>query len=153
MTRGLGEAADRSRVLSRSHAPFQLPRADAEQTDDEPGVPSGRVTPRGRKRITPWGSVFDLPAWSPDGRWIGFQRPFGQIWVVHPDGTDLHRIPVDLPRDTGAASPSWSPDGRWMVFSLQRGEDAQLYRVRPDGTGLLRVSLSGALDGNPDWSD
>jgi Tol biopolymer transport system component len=104
-------------------------------------------------RVTPWGYAFDIPSWSPDGSWIAFQKPYGQIWVVHPDGTGLHRVAVALPASAGAASPSWSPDGRWIVFSLQRSNGAAIYRVRLDGTGLARVAATpGGQDDTPDWA-
>ncbi len=103
-------------------------------------------------RITPWGYTFGDHAWSPDGSWIVFQRPFGQLYLVRPDGSDLHRIPLELPQGTGALNPSWSPDGASIVFSLQRADGAEIYMVRPDGTGMRAVTGSprGQLE-NPDW--
>jgi len=32
------------------------------------------------------------PAWSPDGRWIALAGGYGDIYVVRPDGTGLHRV-------------------------------------------------------------
>ena len=63
----------------------------------------------GLRRITPWGSAFLDRAWSPDGRWIAFQRPYGQLYLVHPDGTELHRVPVDLPQGGEPASHRGRP--------------------------------------------
>ena len=106
----------------------------------------------GPVRITPWGYSFDDHAWSPDGSWIVFQRPYGQLYLVRPDGSDLHRVPLDLPPATGALNPSWSSDGTWIVFSLQRSDQAEIYMARPDGTGLRKVT--GAPDvqaQHPDW--
>jgi Tol biopolymer transport system component len=103
-------------------------------------------------RITPWGSAFSDHAWSPDGSRIVFQRPYGQLYLVHPDGSALHRIPLQLPRNAGALNPSWSPDGRWIVFSLQRSDRAEIYMARPDGTGLRKVTGGpGAQEQRPDW--
>lgn len=104
-------------------------------------------------RITPWGYAFQDHAWSPDGTWIVFQRPYGQLYLVHPDGSALHQVPLQLPQGTGALNPSWSPDGMWIVFSLHRAETAGIYRVRPDGSGLRKVTGAlGAEDQTPDWA-
>jgi Tol biopolymer transport system component len=103
-------------------------------------------------RITSWGFAFDDHAWSPDGSWIAFQRPYGQLYLVRPDGSDLHRVPLDLPPGAGVLNPSWSSDGTWIVFSLQRSDRSEIYMAHPDGTGLRKVT--GAPDvqaQHPDW--
>ena len=101
-------------------------------------------------RITPPGYVFDLPAWSPDGQWIAFQKPFGQLFVVHPDGTDLHQVPVQLPAGSGAQDPTWSPDGLTIVFSVLGGGHSGIYTVQVDGTGLHEVTAVTDPQ-TPDW--
>jgi hypothetical protein len=106
----------------------------------------------GLRRITPWGAAFLGQNWSPDGRWIVFQRPFGRLCLVRPDGTGLHTVPVSLPPGSGAVGPSWSSDGAWIVFALQQGDASTIYAVRPDGTGLRRVtSATRTLQSSPDW--
>ena len=110
----------------------------------------GRADP---VRITPWGSTFGDHAWSPDGSWIVFQRPYGQLYLVRPDGSDLHPVPVELPSGSGALNPSWSPDGAWIVFSLQSSDAADISMVRVEGTGLRDVvTAPGAQLQHPDWA-
>jgi hypothetical protein len=49
------------------------------------------------RRLTPWRLDAGFPDWSPNGRWITFKsqiegRRQTNVWLVHPNGTDLHRI-------------------------------------------------------------
>jgi hypothetical protein len=106
----------------------------------------------GLHRITPWGDAFLEQSWSPDGNWILFQKPYGQPYLVHPDGTDMHPLPVSLPAGAGARQLAWSPDGSWIVFSLARGGEAGIAIVRPDGTGLrVIVDEAHTLESDPNW--
>jgi TolB protein len=107
----------------------------------------------GLRRITPWGYAFLSQSWSPDGKWIAFERPYGELYLVHPNGTGLHRIPLDLPAGAGAENPAWSPDGSWLVFSLVRNGAANIYIVRPNGLGMRHVTLfAGVSAQTPDWT-
>jgi len=111
---------------------------------------AGGAAPR---RITPDGFAFLGYDWSPDGHWIVLQHPYGQLYVVHPDGTGLRRIPVRLPPGTGAQNPVWAADSATIAFSLVRNDRADIYTVRLDGTHLRQVTHDpGAMDQTPDWS-
>jgi len=79
----------------------------------------------GVRRLTPTDSEGWAPAWSPDGRWIAYQRAAEgsytfDLYVIHPDGTGLRRLtrtpyrchrPKDAPTVcTGTEGPpSWLP--------------------------------------------
>ena len=70
------------------------------------------------------------------------------------DGTGVTRITHDATAD---GSPTWSPDGSTIAFVSSRdstragGRD--LYRVRPDGTGLERLTVGAkATTDVPAWS-
>src|ERR1700738_5293710 len=43
-------------------------------------------------------------------------------------------------------NPVWSPDGQWIVFTSERNGSADLYRMRPDGSGLERLTDDPAYD-------
>jgi Tol biopolymer transport system component len=106
----------------------------------------------GLRRVTPWGWAFLFESWSPDGQWIAFQKPYGQVYLVHPDGSDLHQVPLALPAGMGALNPEWSPDGQWLVFSAQNGDESTIWVSRPDGSGLQQITeQSGMQDTQPDW--
>jgi Tol biopolymer transport system component len=102
--------------------------------------------------------------WSPVGRSIVFASDRGgdfEIWLIKPDGTDLHKV-VGGSRNN---HPHFAPDGRWIVFTSRRaGFSAEeislphqpqpygdLFAVRLDGTGLVRVTHNGFEEGTPAW--
>lgn len=47
---------------------------------------------------------------------------------------------------------TWSPDGAWILHASDRGGDIQLWRVRPDGSGLRQVTDLPGLRGRSDWA-
>jgi Tol biopolymer transport system component len=75
------------------------------------------------------------PSWSPDGKWIAFDRSgFGEIWKVHPDGSGLTRVTSGA----GAASPAWAPDGKTIAFTRVANGQGQFWLMRADGSGARR---------------
>ena len=110
------------------------------------------MSPRSSARLTPWGWAFLFEAWSPDGQWIAFQKPYGQIYLVHPDGSGLHEVPLSLPSGMGASTPSWSPDGQWLTFTAANGDRSTLWAAHADGSGLQQITApSDAQETNSDW--
>jgi Tol biopolymer transport system component len=82
-----------------------------------------------------------------------------QLYLTGVDGTDLKKI---TEMEQGACQPSWSPDGRQLVFispCVGRGEfyetiynEASLYIINADGTGLKQLTTSPGSDFDPAWS-
>lgn len=48
--------------------------------------------------------------------------------------------------------PSWSPDGATIAFESNRDGEAAVYTIRPDGSGLRRLTPSGSPGEQPNWS-
>jgi dipeptidyl aminopeptidase/acylaminoacyl peptidase len=85
------------------------------------------------------------PSFSPDGARLAFVSDLNgvpQIWVV-PVGGGWPELVTAL--DDPIGSVSWSPEGAWLAFSLAPGGgmNQQIYLVRPNGTGLRRLTDGG----------
>jgi len=103
------------------------------------------------------------PAWSPDGTQIAFvsnRTGEFEIYLMRADGKGVRRLTRLARRGYGTFSPAWAPDGSSLVFSAagRTPENPELYSIRPNGTGLERLTFtegdSETLgdDGFPSWS-
>jgi hypothetical protein len=80
-------------------------------------------------------------SWSPDGKTILFTRP-------SPGGGNIFSIPVEggteKPLTTGRGisdDPDYSANGNWIYFNSDRGGGLmQIWRMRPDGSGMEQVT-------------
>lgn len=88
-----------------------------------------------------WGAT-----WSPDGASIAFHRTIGTteegLAVINADGTGLRWILQDI----NVGRPSWSVNG---LIAFSNG--GSIWTIRPDGSGLTRVTTSGRAV-VPRWS-
>jgi TolB protein len=103
-------------------------------TDSDSGVVELGVD-RSDRRVLLEGE-YGGQSWSPDGE--SLVLAVGQGLGLAEEG----QPPVE-PLDTpGAFSPEWSPDGEWIAFTDGENE-ADVWVVRPDGTGLRQLTTVG----------
>ena len=50
-----------------------------------------------------------------------------------------------------SGNPEWSADGKWIIFSSNASGDSDIYRIRPDGTGVENLTQHGATEMHPAW--
>ena len=93
---------------------------------------------------------------SPDGRLVAYTESRWDkdldgkntdLWIVDQETKAAQRLTFDKANE---GSPRWSPDGRYLYFTSSRkraGEEAppydgkkQVWRISPDGSGLLAVT-------------
>lgn len=89
------------------------------------------------------------PSWSPDGREIAFVGPGLKISVAQADGSGARKLTSGLDRQ---ASPAWSPGGDRIAFASDRGDDWDIWSIRPDGTGTQQLTDRPVDETLPVWS-
>ena len=82
--------------------------------------------------------VFEHFGQAPDGSTPEFDFHLRQIWLVHPDGSDLHELSPRAPAQ-GKASPDVSPDGARVIFHTWQAPN-RIWEVGIDGEDLRLIS-------------
>ena len=83
----------------------------------------------------------------PGGGTIAYVRDGTEIRLIDPDGTNDRRLWThpDAKKQLGIDSLAWRPDAKELAFSSRHAAasslyDADLYVVRPDGSGLRKLT-------------
>ncbi|HEV2965115.1 MAG TPA: S9 family peptidase [Candidatus Angelobacter sp.] len=89
------------------------------------------------------------PAFSPDGTWISFISNISgvpQVWVMPAEGGFPRMVTNG---DDPAVDAEWSPTSDWIAVTIAPGGglNTQIYVVKPDGSGLRRLT-DGGKDNN-----
>ena len=93
------------------------------------------------------------PSWSPDGRRLvtaaSRQGDATEgLYVMNADGTRVRRI---TPAGREAQYAAWSPAGDRIAFTYVEAGGFDLFTIRPDGSGLRRLTSDGAR-GQNNWA-
>lgn len=109
-----------------------------------------RINGDERLQLTSHPLRISTPAWSPDGKTIGFMARTRadeefKIYFISPSGGDLHFVVEGL-------GPSWSPDGRYILFEHSGPGTPELFHILDLETNLV-TDVPGSEDkAVPRWS-
>jgi len=96
------------------------------------------------------------PDFSPDGKWISYIANLSgvpQVWIIPAEGGYPRMVTNSSDPVTQA---QWSPTSDWIAVTIAPGGglNTQIYLVKPDGTGLRRLTDGGKDNNGFDaWSD
>lgn len=138
-----------------------------------------RVHPDGTglEQLTDSPALDDQATLSPDGSQLAFvstrQQRTANIWILDLRTRKLRNL-TGQPGITGQPNkpdgyfrPAWSPDGKWLAFASDRNtewkghgngsgwehvQELRIYLLKPDGTGLRKISTDSVSSGAPKWS-
>jgi Tol biopolymer transport system component len=108
----------------------------------------------------------DQAAFSPDSQQLVFVSTRGggtaNLWTMDLETRRVKSLTTGKDADF---RPSWSPDGKWIAFSSVRGNPmpfahgrwerlqlADIYIIRPNGSGLKKLTKTGNFCGSPKWT-
>jgi Tol biopolymer transport system component len=104
----------------------------------------------GFREVTSGANNNGFPSMAPDGKRFVY-RSFG------PDGEGLRIMNVETRVVTTLTDgydnfPLWSPRGDLIMFSRLAAGDYEIYTIKPDGTGVRRLTFSRGNDAHQGWS-
>ncbi|MBI3424940.1 MAG: PD40 domain-containing protein [Acidobacteria bacterium] len=103
--------------------------------DPVKGRVNGAATPltQGLKRY----ALFSLVPDEKSFVYLTRGEPQQDLFTASLSGAPLQRLTDDAAQDI---MPRWSPDGRWIAFISDRSGKYEIWKVRPDGSGLAQMT-------------
>lgn len=91
------------------------------------------------------------PAWSPDGRFIAYDRfhpsqGVTQIFIVPSTGGNPRQFTVDLANHT---APAWSVDGKWIYYRSTRSGPREIWRHDVSSDAVEQITHNSGLRAKP----
>lgn len=92
------------------------------------------------------------PAWSPAGDVLAFTQAVNQRWLVarQVDNPAAGEVKVNEAL-RHVFDPDFSPDGFWLGMAVNQDDNYDIYRIRPNGGSLTRLTDDPAVDFHPAW--
>jgi TolB protein len=119
----------------------------------------------GLEQLTDDPAFDDQAALSPEGNRLVFVSNRGGRANLYLLDLATKKVTRVTERECGDFRPAWSPDGQWIAFSSDRDSkkpkgvsgfvtlhSTEIYLVRPDGSGLRRLTKDQKFVGSPVWS-
>ena len=105
------------------------------------------------RALTPGPWLDSDPAWSRDGRRLAFVRSArpgkSDIFVADANGKGQRNLTRGRALNWG---PVWSSRANTIAFVRFEGFGAQIWAMRPDGTGAKALTSIGSWNDHPSWS-
>jgi Tol biopolymer transport system component len=87
---------------------------------------------------------------------IGGEMPNYHLYVMNADGSALVDItPLNLlhiESISWSPSLSWSPDGQYIAFETTKDGVMQIFKIKPNGSGLVQLTFGKEGSFSPSWS-
>jgi TolB protein len=92
-----------------------------------------------------------FPSWSPDGKKIVCRTATDSIKGLLIVDVETGKI-TRLTNNSHDNFPGWSPNGDLIAFTSKREDNYDIYTIKPDGTGLKRLTTDPGNEAHSVWS-